>query len=285
MVPVGRVEQFGLACLAADAAAPAGGLLGVAERLGVLPLVFGDHGEAVKAQGLAAAVAELLVQLGHVGVVLRDPLVVTRRAGVVVGAAGGDRGVVTDRGRHRRPLDRGPFKIVPPRGQVGVHGPGDLPAVVVQPRVSGEGNGGEQDVVFGLEPGQGLRVPGEPLGGGTRARRGQRDRPKGREHHGGAVAGGVQVVAQHLADRGSALGLAVGAAGLIRGVGTQQVVQHIPARDMLGDQVRAGEFGQQAARPGLSYRGQAGGRGGLMSGPGCRPSSRNIRAASALSCW
>jgi hypothetical protein len=74
VVPAGRVEQFGLACLVADAAEQAGGLLGVAERLGVLPLVFGERGQAVEAQGLAAAVAELLVQLGHVGVVLRDPL-------------------------------------------------------------------------------------------------------------------------------------------------------------------------------------------------------------------
>jgi hypothetical protein len=54
----------------------------------------------------------------------------------------------------------------------------------------------------------------------------------------------VQVVVQHPADRGGPLGLGLGGAGLVGGVGAQQVVQRIPARDMLGDQVRAGEFGQ-----------------------------------------
>jgi DNA-binding CsgD family transcriptional regulator/tetratricopeptide (TPR) repeat protein len=119
----------------------------------------------------------------------------------LAGAAGDDRRVVTDPGRHRHALDRAPFKIVPLRGQEGVHGPGDLPAVAVQSRVNGEGHGGEQDMVFGLEPGQGFVLPGELLGGGTRARQGQRDRPEGRVHRGGAIAGGVQVLCAPLLDR------------------------------------------------------------------------------------
>src|SRR6266566_10174129 len=67
VVPADRVEQFGLTGLVADTAEQAGGLLGVAERLGVLPSEFGERGQAVEAQGLDVAVAELLVQLGHVG--------------------------------------------------------------------------------------------------------------------------------------------------------------------------------------------------------------------------
>jgi hypothetical protein len=110
-----------------------------------------------------------------------------------------------------------------------------LPGGVVQPQVSGEGHNCEQDVVFGLEPIQSLPLSGELLGDGTRVRRWQRDRLKGRKHHGGAVAGGTQVVVQHPANRGSAIGLAVDAGGLIGGIGAQQVVQRIPARDMLGD--------------------------------------------------
>jgi len=39
--------------------------------------------------------------------------------------------------------------------------------------------------------------------------------------------------------------------GLFGGVGAQQVVKGVPARGMLGDQVGAGQFAQQAAGGGL----------------------------------
>ena len=60
-----------------------------------------------------------------------------------------------------------------------------------------------------------------------------------REHQDGAVAGGVQVVVQHPVDRGSALGLAVGVAGLIGGVGAHLVAEHVPGRYALHDLLRA----------------------------------------------
>jgi hypothetical protein len=61
----------------------------------------------------------------------------------------------------------GPFLVVPAHLQEGHHGPGQLPGVAVEPGPGGEGDGGEQDVVLGLEPGQGLLVIGGPLGSGA----------------------------------------------------------------------------------------------------------------------
>jgi hypothetical protein len=49
--------------------------------------------------------------------------------------------------------------------------PRKLPGVAVQAGLGGEGDGGEQDVVFGLEPGQCLPVIAELLGSGAGARR------------------------------------------------------------------------------------------------------------------
>lgn len=44
VLPADRVEQFGFARLVADVAAQAGGLLGVAQCISVLPLILGEHG-------------------------------------------------------------------------------------------------------------------------------------------------------------------------------------------------------------------------------------------------
>ena len=54
------------------------------------------------------------------------------------------------------------------------------------------------------------------------------------------MGGRVQVVVEHPADGGVALRFAAGVAGLLGGVGAQQVVQGVPAGETLGDQVRAG---------------------------------------------
>ena len=61
---------------------------------------------------------------------------------------------------------------------------------------------------------------------------------------------------------------AVGVVGLLGGVGTQQVVEGVPAGDVLGDQVGAGQFAQQVAGVGLSYGGEAGGGGDADVGAG-----------------
>ena len=100
----------------------------------------------------------------------------------------------------------------------------------VEPGLGGEGDGGEQDLVLLLEPGQRLPVIGGLLGrGGARAGRGEDDRLMRRVQQPGGMGGGVQVVVEHPADGGIALRFAVGVAGLLGGVGAQQVVQGVPA--------------------------------------------------------
>jgi hypothetical protein len=49
---------------------------------------------------------------------------------------------------------------------------------------------------------------------------------------------------EHVMQRRAAGLLALAGAGQLRGIGTQQVVEHEAARRVLGDQVRAGELGQ-----------------------------------------
>ena len=206
--------------------------------------------------GLAEAVAEPLVQREAAGVVAASLIIVAEvGAGGRQEAAGyGLRGGVAQAGRggQRRALGRGPFLPVPAALQEGRHGPGELPGVAVEPGPGGEGDGGEQDLVLGLEPGQGLPVIGGLLGGGAGPGRGEGDRLLGWVQQAGGAGGGVQVVVEHPADGGVALGLAVGVAGLLGGVGAQQVVEGVPAGDVLGDQVRAGQLAQQAAGLGLS---------------------------------
>ena len=54
-------------------------------------------------------------------------------------------------------------------------------------------------------------------------------------------------------------------------------------RTVADHQVRPGQLGQRPPRPVDRHPGQAGHRGTEKSGPACRPSSRNIRAAAGLS--
>ena len=141
--------------------------------------------------------------------------------------------------------------------------------------------------MLGGEPGQGLPVVGEDLGGdaglggarviGSRCGLSSRSRRRGRCAGSGRAAG---------AGRGAPVVLGVVRVGQFGGVRAQQVVQGVPARDVLGDQVRAGQLGQQ--RPDLRRAGAR--RGWPPPARRCRgrdaaPSSRNSRAASALSCW
>jgi hypothetical protein len=122
----------------------------------------------------------------------------------------------------------------------------------VEPGSGGERDGGEQDLMFCLEPGQGLPTIGGLADGGASPGRGKDHRLLGRVQNAGGAGGGVQVVVEHPADGGVAVGGAVGVAGLLGGVGAQQVMQGVPAGHVLGDQVRAGQLAQQAARASLS---------------------------------
>ena len=56
--------------------------------------------------------------------------------------------------------------------------------------------------------------------------------------------------------------------GFLGGVGAQQIVGGVPAGNVLGDQVRADKFAQQAASRRFSYCGEAGGGGDADVGAG-----------------
>ena len=77
--------------------------------------------------------------------------------------------------------------------------------------------------------------------------------------------------------------LGVMSMGLFGGVAAQEVVQAEPARDVLGDHVRQGQLGEQRPRGLLWQTGEAGHRRCRGVRPRCSPSSRNTRAAEALS--
>src|SRR5215469_10244638 len=97
-------------------------------------------------------------------------------AGVSQQAAGGGLpGGVAEAGGggQRGALGGCPFLVAPTYFQEGRHGPGQLPGVAVEPGLGGEGGGGEQDVVLGLEPGQRLPVIGGPFGNGAGPGRGE----------------------------------------------------------------------------------------------------------------
>jgi hypothetical protein len=130
--------------------------------------------------------------------------------------------------------------------------------VGVEPRSGRDGHGREQDLPLGLEPGQRLRVIGGLPGSGAGAGRGKDHRLLGWLQQEGGAGGGVQVVVEHSSDGGIALGLVGCLVGLLGGVGAQQVMEGVPARNVLGDQVRAGQLAQQAADIGPGSSGEAG---------------------------
>ena len=82
---------------------------------------------------------------------------------------------------------------------------------------------------------------------------------------------------------GVAVRLAVGVDGLVGGVGTQQVVEGVPARGVLA--IRRARVSSPSTRraSGMAVAARLAAAGTLMSGPGCKPSSRNIRAAASPS--
>ncbi len=76
-------------------------------------------------------------------------------------AVGG--GLTADLAKARRRIERAALDgcqlmPVPPGVQIIPDGQGELPGVAVEPGLGGQGRGGEQDVMFGIEPGQGLLV-------------------------------------------------------------------------------------------------------------------------------
>ena len=60
------------------------------------------------------------------------------------------------RRRQRVALEGGQLMPVPAGVQIVCDGPGELPGMAVEPGLGRMGGGGQQDAMFGLEPGQGL---------------------------------------------------------------------------------------------------------------------------------
>jgi hypothetical protein len=135
--------------------------------------------------------------------------------------------------------------------------------VAVEPHLGGQADRGEQNLVFGFQPGHRLQRGGEAFGRNARQRRGDSDPVALRAEQEGRVMSGLQVMIQHPANGRIAIDGSAGDVSLLGGVGAEQVVKGIPALRPLGDQVGAGECVQ--CLPGLAHRDrcQAGGsRGG-----------------------
>ena len=69
----------------------------------------------------------------------------------------------------------------------------------------------------------------------------------------------MQVVIQEPIDDGSQLGTGVKSAGLLGGIGAEQVVEGVPAGNVLGDQAGTGELAEQLACLHDVQAGEAGG--------------------------
>ena len=252
MAPADSGEGPGLLHLVTNGLEQDQGLLAVAERLGVALLEIGYPGHSPVDDGLPGLVAEPTVLFEAVrqvsmGQVVPGKLRVRPRKDAVSGGLAPD---LTEARRRIQPVARDAGQLMPVAAgiQVVPDGQGKLPGVALEPGPGGQGGGGEQDVMFGLEPGQGLPLGHKVLAGDARLRRGDAQRRMRRiDQHGGGVSG-VQVVVQRPADGRPPGGIAVEGAGLLGGVGAQQVMEGVTAGGVLGDQVRAGKFGQQVAR-------------------------------------
>ena len=187
-------------------------------------------------------------------------------------------------GAQRLPLDVDAFVKTAAPVQERRQGPDQRPYGTVVTTRDGVREQVEQDGAFGVEPGQGLRTAGELLRGRARLRRGQVDGLADAVDLDRAGVRGVQVVVQAAARGGGPVRRAVRGLRLLEGVGAEQVVERVPARLMLGHHVGAGQLAQRGRRLRLGHPGQAGRGGHDTSGPGCRPSNRNIHAAGSLSC-
>jgi hypothetical protein len=103
---------------------------------------------------------------------------------------------------------------------------------------------GEQDGVFGGEPVHRLPLVGQLLlddsGPGLR----EGDAVAGRVQQPVGGVRGVQVVVEHAMGGGVELRVGVVATGEVGRVGVQQVVQGVPVRRVLSEEVRLGQLGQ-----------------------------------------
>jgi hypothetical protein len=142
----------------------------VAKRLGVAFLEIGYPGHGQVDGGLPGPVAEPAVQLEAVRQVSTCQVVPAKlRVGPGKDAVAAD--LASARRRIQRAArDGGELMPVPAGVQIVRDDRGELPGVAVESGLGSQGGGGEQDVMFGLEPGQGLPLAGQPLARDTRVR-------------------------------------------------------------------------------------------------------------------
>jgi hypothetical protein len=143
-------------------------------------------------------------------------------------------------------------------------------------------DGGQQHPMFSGEPGQSRAFVAQVLRRDTGRALRERERVARRIQQPVGGIARTQVVLQHPDLGGAALLGGIELVGEVVGIDPQQVVERVPAGGVLHEQAGVGEFSS-------SGRTRAGGRAARpaaadtdRSGPGCRPSSRNSRAASVV---
>ncbi|GIF68464.1 hypothetical protein Ais01nite_64990 [Asanoa ishikariensis] len=260
-VPADRVEAVGLPGPMAGPPEQLQGGLGVAQRLEVVALLAAYPGEVPVCVRLADVVARVPEQLER-GAVVRGRLVELTPAGVREPQAA-PRGRFRDRiGQPSRRSQRGPLgghQVLPATVPVQIvrqrprHFPGlDLVTCGVR-----ELDGVQQVGVFGPEPGQRLFRAVEALRRDTLGRRRRAVRVPMRVQPQRRGVGGVEVVVDQPALGGQPELLDRWVAGQLTGVRPQQVVTGVPAGQVLGEQVRAGQLQEQPARGGRVDAGEA----------------------------
>jgi hypothetical protein len=131
--------------------------------------------------------------------------------------------------------------------------------VGVEPAAAGQGDDAEQDLELGFEPGHGVVIIVQALGGNAGLGCHEGGRFTGRADQVSGGMSGVEVVVEDPADRRVPSLVVFGDAGLLGGVGGEQVVEGVPARSVLGEQAASRALEQRPAGLGDPDAGQAGG--------------------------
>lgn len=180
VVPSDAIEHLGLRELIAAGLKEAQRLFVMTEGVGAATLNPGYRREILLGPGLPHAVIEPLVQREG-ALQMKAGLIIVSSAQIRVSQAAHGHGLperVVKAGRGcQRTLHYGdPLLQVASPVEIYRQYAGELPGVAVSPRLRGEGDGGEQHLVLGFEPGQGCTVIGGPLRAAARARRRQAER-------------------------------------------------------------------------------------------------------------
>jgi hypothetical protein len=170
-----------------------------------------------------------LADAARPGVAGTDAVQAVRLPGSVAGPAGGGQA---------GPACRLQLCPEPTPQLVGSQHPGELPGGHAGVARGGTVNGGQQRGVLGGEPSQRVIGSGQLGHGDSRLRRGQVQRVKIGHHQRQSTVPGVQVMVKNPVAGRRPGGVRHQRVHLFGGVGAQQIVSGIPARAVLGEQVR-----------------------------------------------